>query len=318
MKRPLKILAGLGLFLMIFVATVLGLTEYYPMNEKLANWQAPEMAENLDTYLQSTETIFHPKLGTEKMILWARPDKRKTSLAFVYLHGFSASRREISPVLEGIAEKLHANVYFARLRGSGVGLAGFNLATAEDWIADANEALAIGKRIGEKVILVGTSTGGSLAIHLAARQDPALAGMILISPNFRPYRTESFLSGGPLGGVLTRWALGEGYAWKARNPEQAYYWTTTYPPGAVHELMELLKHVNRIPLAEIHVPSLWLYTKYDHVVDTSLIVSKFQELGSEKKKLIETGFKNHVLAGTIVNPEGTERVQAEILEFLAR
>ena len=51
---------------------------------------------------------------------------------------------------------------------------------------DTAEALAIGRRIGDRVLVIATSTGGTLAALAAT--DPELserlAGVVLISPNF--------------------------------------------------------------------------------------------------------------------------------------
>ena len=78
--------------------------------------------------------------------------------------------------------------------------AGFATATAQDWLDDAREALAIGRRIGDRVVLIGISTGALLAT-MAALEDnsPDIAALVLLSPNFaiRDWRGR-FISG-PLG-----------------------------------------------------------------------------------------------------------------------
>ena len=51
-----------------------------------------------------------------------------------------------------------------------------------DLIHEAKEAIAIAKAIGDKVIVIGCSTGATLTLYLAAK-DQDLAGLILLSPN---------------------------------------------------------------------------------------------------------------------------------------
>ena len=74
---------------------------------------------DLDVYLSEKESLFVDiKQNTEKTIYWFDNDiKKPTKISFVYIHGFSSSRQEISPVLENMAKKLSANVYFTRLTG---------------------------------------------------------------------------------------------------------------------------------------------------------------------------------------------------------
>src|SRR5262245_48174903 len=77
---------------------------------------------DLDRYLRETEAR-HPDIKPDqaKTILWNDPEAhRRTLLALVYLHGFSASRRDISPVVETLAGTLHANAFLTRLAAHGL------------------------------------------------------------------------------------------------------------------------------------------------------------------------------------------------------
>ena len=58
--------------------------------------------------------------GLQKEIVWADPaSKAKTSIAIVYVHGFSASKGEMRPLPDRVASALRANLYFTRLTGHG-------------------------------------------------------------------------------------------------------------------------------------------------------------------------------------------------------
>ncbi len=123
--------------------------------------------------------------GTERQVRWASGQAARTPLALVYLHGYSATRQEVSPLTEELAAALGANLYLTRLSGHGRDGEAMREATAEALREDAREALAIGKAIGDRVVLVSTSTGGTLSTWLAAgNPDPSLAALVLISPNF--------------------------------------------------------------------------------------------------------------------------------------
>ena len=125
--------------------------------------------------------------GTEKRVVWAGAAGDKTPLAVVYLHGFSATSEEIRPVPDRVAEALGANLIFTRLAGHGRPGAALARVSVADWMADVAEALAAARAVGDRVVVIGTSTGATLA--RIAVQYPEMradvAGMVLISPNFR-------------------------------------------------------------------------------------------------------------------------------------
>ena len=83
--------------------------------------EIPELPADLEAYLTESESRYNDiRPGLEKTILWHDPQRKKaTELSLVYLHGFSASRAEISPVPERVAQELGANLFFTRLAGHG-------------------------------------------------------------------------------------------------------------------------------------------------------------------------------------------------------
>nr|WP_287339345.1 hypothetical protein [Mesorhizobium sp.] len=95
----------------------------------------------------------------------------RTPLSIVY----SASKGEVRPLPDEVADQLDANLY-TRLTGHGQGGAAMADGSVNAWINDYEEALAIGRAIGDKVIVIATSTGGSLAAW-AATQPGASEGV---------------------------------------------------------------------------------------------------------------------------------------------
>jgi len=81
--------------------------------------------------------------GDAKGIVWADPERPSvTPLALVYLHGFSADRHEVEPLISELADALGANVFFTRLSGHGRDGAAMTEVAPEDWLDDTAEALA--------------------------------------------------------------------------------------------------------------------------------------------------------------------------------
>ena len=146
-----------------------------------------ELGDDLDRYLAEAEArVPNLKPGAEKTIRWAGVPGVKTDIALIYVHGFSASRNEIQPVPERVAEALGANLFQTRLVGHGRDGPALGGARANDWINDMAEALAIGAQLGERVVVIGTSTGATLSLLFSVNPgfEFAMSGMILISPNF--------------------------------------------------------------------------------------------------------------------------------------
>ena len=127
----------------------------------------------------------------------------------VYLHGFSASQEEGDPVHVEFARAFGCNLYLSRLAGHGIDTidAMINL-TAEELWNSAKEAYAIGKQLGKKVIILATSTGGTLALKLAAEY-PEITGLILLSPNIAINDPNAWLLNNPWGLQIARLIKGK-------------------------------------------------------------------------------------------------------------
>jgi pimeloyl-ACP methyl ester carboxylesterase len=138
-------------------------------------------ADSLVSFVQEFESSHQIKPGNEAKILWANDSlHQKTEYAIVYLHGFSASHEEGNPVHRNISKFFGSNLYLARLSQHGIDTSEqlLNL-TAENYWETAKQALSIGKQLGDKVILMGTSTGATQAIQLAAAYPNDVAAIIL-------------------------------------------------------------------------------------------------------------------------------------------
>lgn len=275
---------------------------------------------DLDAYLAASEARFDDlRPGVEKTIVWADTAvKRQTPLALVYLHGFSATREETRPLCDTLAARLGANLVYTRLAGHGRSDDALGQASANDWLNDGYEALALGRRLGRRVILVGTSTGATLATWLAVQPDAAdsLLAAVLISPNFAPKDPDAQKMLWPWGKTLARLLIGPYYQWEPRNDDQARYWTTRYPTDALVTMMGLVDLVDKADLGAIRVPVLIVYSPDDQVVDPERITARFPEVGSSYKRLVPVDTANHVLAGAIISPQNTEPVAAMMLDFL--
>lgn len=285
--------------------------------------QPPELAE-LEVMIAKREAL-HPDVvpGAEKTVVWSGERAQRTRYAIVYLHGYTATRQEVAPLCDLLAAELGANLFYTRLSGHGRDPAALGAVEGSEWLRDAEEALAIGRALGEQVIVVGTSTGATLALWLAQQRDAgSIAAMLLISPNFGPRNRQGELLAGPWGGTLLRLLVGETYEWQPANTAQARYWTWRYPAQALLPMMALVRLVRDSALESIRIPTLMLYSPEDQVVHPAAIEQAYERLGASTKVLQTLDDpqdrSRHVLAGDILAPRDTPRVLALMREFLTR
>jgi esterase/lipase len=319
-SRPMKRILTL---IVLFIAIGAGVFLAGPRATVEPQPHAVQLPADLDRYLADSEARY-PDItpGAEKTIAWAHPDKRQTDLAIIYLHGYSATRQETAPLSDQLARQLGANLFYTRLSGHGRGGAAMSSASANDWLQDSQEALQIGQRLGKKVLVIGTSTGATLATWLALQADTQhVLAYVLVSPNFAPKDSASRVLAWPWAEQFVPLLLGDEYQWQPRNAQQARYWSHRYPVQALLPMMALVNYVREQPLEQISAPLLTIYSPDDRVVSPVEIERAFARIGSAHKQLLALNdtqdLSHHVLAGDILSPNDTPRVQAAILAFLA-
>ncbi|MBE7179235.1 MAG: alpha/beta hydrolase [Mucilaginibacter polytrichastri] len=202
----------------------------------------PEQPSALGDYVRQKEHRHKIKPGNEAEIVWADSAHSLTPYAFAYLHGFSASKIEGDPVHRQLAKAFGANLYLARLAEQGIDTvdAMKNFTPENQW-ASAREAYAIGKKLGKKVVVIGCSTGGTLALKLAATY-PDIAGLILISPNIAINNPSAFLLNDPWGKQIAEKVFGgDNRVVDGKSPDYQKYWYTRYHVNAVVQLEELVE-----------------------------------------------------------------------------
>ncbi|MFT7034020.1 MAG: esterase/lipase [Cyclobacteriaceae bacterium] len=280
----------------------------------------------LDQYIENNESkVLNIKEDNQSEIIWL-DSIRKTEYAIVYLHGYTASKGEGEPIHKNMANKYGCNLYLPRLSKHGLtDEDAFMTITPKGLVESAKEAIAVGKLIGEKVILMGTSTGGTLAIYLAANE-PSVQGLILMAPNIDIADQGSHLVNKPWGKQLMQIINGSAYrTWEADEDVQKY-WTNKNRIEGVVALRELLdntmtedifKRVN-VPLCMI------VYYKneqqQDDVVSVLAMDSFVEKISTPQEQVVFKKDPNancHPLGSKYTN-ENWMDVQVVVDDFFSR
>jgi esterase/lipase len=281
---------------------------------------------SLDSFVKAEEEALPVKDDNEARIVWQNDTtKAKTKYAIVYLHGFSASQEEGNAIHEYIANKFGCNLYLARLSVHGLKSTEELLdLTAENYWEAAKQALAIGKQIGEKVILLSTSTGGTQSLQLAASFPNEVEACVLMSPNIEINDPNAWLLNNPWGLQIARLVKGGNYnlVENCKLPEYAKYWNCKYRLEAVVQLQEMLETtMNSETFKKITCPVLTLgYYKdeanQDKVVKVTAMKKMVEQLSSTNKKFVAMpNVGNHVMGNPLLSKD-VEGVKKEIDAFL--
>lgn len=269
--------------------------------------------DSLVDYIAHKEAQHKLRTNNQARIVWANDSARqKTDYAIVYLHGFSASQEEGNPVHRNIAKTFGCNLYLSRLAEHGIDTTEqlMNL-TADLYWESVKEALAIGKKLGDKVILMGTSTGATQALQLAATYPGDVAGLVLYSPNIAINDPNAWLLNNPWGLQIARLVLQSKYNTPKPDdtrPIYKQYWNNPYRLEATVALEEMLETtMTESTFKKIRQPVLMLYyykddAHQDMVVKVSAMKKMYAALSTDaklKRSVALPGAGDHVLASPI-------------------
>lgn len=286
-------------------------------------FEPAQIPDDVEAWVAQREATI-PAIRDElkKEIVWADPaTKARTPLAVVYVHGFSASKGEVRPLADKVAAALGANLFYTRLTGHGQDNAAMATASVNAWINDYAEALAIGRRLGERVVVIGTSTGASLASWAATQPglSEGVAALALISPNYGVQGSGAMVLTMPFGGLIAELLIGKERGFVPANDAHAKFWTYRYPTVSLLPMAALTRLAYGAPVEQSNIPALFVFSDGDQVVRPELTGEIADRWGAAHEIVPVTDStdpSDHVIAGDALSPNTTDSLAATIAEWV--
>lgn len=262
----------------------------------------------------------HLKKGNAAELVWASDSSpSKTSYSIVYLHGFGASKAEGDPIHRIVAQKYGFNLYLSRLHKHGIKeKEPFKDLDPSLLLESAKEAIALGKTLGDSVILICCSTGATLGFYLAAN-DPKIASVVALSPNIDFYDQRSDFLTGPWGLQLARILFQGDYRSFEANDSVKKYWIHHYRLEGLISLKALVEAtMSKQTFEQIKQPVfMGYYYKNEAEQDKVISIKRAQEVfeyiacrPEQKQQVAFPDAKGHVFSSKYYSTDFDKVIQS--------
>lgn len=288
--------------------------------------EVPDDLAALEQYIADQEKLRPVRQDNQARVIWHDEQPQVTKYSVVYLHGFGGSYRDGYPVNFQVADTLEANLFLARLAGHGLQPpASLDNFSPESVWNSAKEALVIGNKIGKKVIILSTSTGGTLALKLAASYPEMIHAIVNMSPNIEDDIDFAYLLNSPWGYEIAELvSFGDNKEVNHEKPIAEQYWDTIYPSKALVDLQVLLgTTMTPQTFRRIEDPVLTLFyyenmlEEDDHVeVEVYPEVHDLLATPASQKRFVKLETPETHFIGSDIKSNDTTVVLKEIVEFL--
>lgn len=324
MKR-IRYFLGIILFLII-VIYALGPKPKKPELRKDLPSISASMGD-IEKFVENNDADLPIKKDNGSRIIWADElKKERTPYSLLYLHGFSASWYEGYPAHIKFAETFGCNLYLPRLASHGIETEEALLDMTPDRLWEsAKEALMVACTLGEKVIIMSTSTGGTLGLKLACDFPQYVDGLILYSPNIRINKGRAFLLSKPWGLQIARKSNGGKYRITNEDlgSKDCQYWYCKYRMEALVYLQQLIDvTMKKKTYKNVTAPVFMGYyykdeNNQDESVKVSAMLKMYTQLGTSPDLKVKKAFPEagtHVIVSELFSG-ALDEVVAETIKF---
>ncbi len=207
----------------------------------------------------------------------------KTGVLFI--HGFTGGPFEVRPLVNFLKMKTDWQLSIPTLPGHGITL-NLRKVSADSWLMEAELALKKLQKKVDRVIVVGFSMGGLIAMYLALRYK--IDKLVLLSAAAK-YISPRIL--------LKEMRVMLANPLRTKYPPNSFYHLYEYklthtPLRSAFEFLRIVKIVEPY-YGLIHTPVRIVQGKNDGIVPFSSAEHLLKKLGSEKKEFIKSPFGKH-------------------------
>ena len=280
---------------------------------------------DLEIFNSDYEIYFDKKFSKEKSVGApffldgnVNTSSRTKKIGILVVHGYKSAPKEIeslSRFLNGFGFK----VYAVRLKGHGTAPVNMSDVSWDDWYDSVQRAYAALSNLCSKVVMIGFSTGGLLALLSASKKNPdnkKLVAIVAINAAIKLLDIKARMVPG-----INFWndMLEKLHIEKGRfeyvddvpeNPEINY--SRNYLKG-VGQLEELMKICEK-NLEKVTTKTLIIQANQDPIVNPISGKIIYEKIHSTEKNLVEINFNNHV----VINGDRKEEVFELIKSFLCK
>ena len=320
-----------GIIILLIVLYFMGPAPAAPVLNPEPSWKAiPDSVEAVKSYVDSLEALNkNLKDNNQGKVVFADSlSPKKTKIVFLYVHGFSASQMEGDPVHRDLAKNFGANLVLARIAGHGEKTTEHNMEhlTADEMYQSVENYYAIAKKLGDEVVVLGTSFGGAMSVNLC-KNHPEIKALILYGPCIKIKDPAAEIVDNPWGLQIARLILkGENRTIESKNPLHNQYWSLHYRIEGIIAMQNFLTHtMNKETFAGMKTPVYLTYyykdkQHQDDVVSVDAMKEMFPQLGTPDSLKKEEAFPlsgYHVMTSPILGKH-VEIVTQKSIDFLEK
>jgi esterase/lipase len=218
---------------------------------------------------------------------------------------------EGDPLHREVAKKFGANLLLARVAGHGVpdSDSTFATVTADEYYQSVENYYAIAKKLGDEVVVLGTSFGGAMSLILAANH-PEIKALMLYGPCIAIKDPNATLLDNPWGLQMAHLITGSDYRdIPVMAKGHAENWSLHYRLEGVVAVQNLLTHaMTKEVFEKVKIPVFMGYyykdeEHQDNVVSVDAMKEMFEQLGtpaSLKKSEAFPNSGNHVITSNLL------------------
>ncbi len=226
------------------------------------------------------------------VILGAQPFQLSGGeIGILVIHGYGGSigdYRAFGKLLHGHGYTVHG----IRLAGHGQDLSSLRQATIQDWQASVHQGIEELRKHCQKIILVGSSFGGVLALDVVEREH--VDGVVLVNPAL------SYKGGGVLQGIILRglklftpYFPKKGLTPEERVQAEQVGSSTAWPIDGIISTATFARNVVMPSLSKVTAPTLLLQSSHDAIVGEKNSAVVMDTIRSEKKELVIIPIGSH-------------------------